>query len=78
MGWLRESDVIVAEVTVPSTGVGYEIGQAESLNKKILCLYRNSGEKKISAMIEGAQNLPVAKYSELDEVKNILEDFFRK
>ena len=30
-GWLRESDIIVAEVTQPSLGVGYEIALGESL-----------------------------------------------
>ncbi|XP_069744006.1 uncharacterized protein [Narcine bancroftii] len=32
--------VIVAEVTQPSLGVGYEIGRAASMNKKILCLFQ--------------------------------------
>ena len=32
--------VIVAEVTQPSLGVGYEIGRAFDMNKPILCLYR--------------------------------------
>ncbi|MFH1089041.1 MAG: nucleoside 2-deoxyribosyltransferase [Candidatus Uhrbacteria bacterium] len=78
MSWLKESEVIVAEVTSPSLGVGYEIGQAESLGKKILCLYQNSTDKKLSAMIDGNQNLTVAKYSNLEEAKNLLENFFRK
>ncbi|XP_069744005.1 uncharacterized protein [Narcine bancroftii] len=38
--WLQEADVIVAEVTQPSLGVGYEIGRAASMNKKILCLFQ--------------------------------------
>lgn len=32
--------VIVAEVTQPSLGVGYEVGRAEAFNKRILCLIR--------------------------------------
>ncbi len=32
--------VLVAEVTQPSLGVGYEIGRAVHLKKKILCLFR--------------------------------------
>lgn len=31
---------VVAEVTQPSLGVGYEIGRAVAMGKKILCLYR--------------------------------------
>lgn len=32
--------VVVAEVTQPSLGVGYELGRAIALNKRILCLFR--------------------------------------
>jgi nucleoside 2-deoxyribosyltransferase len=38
--WIRESDIFIAEVTQVSLGVGYEIGFAESLGKKIVCLFR--------------------------------------
>jgi len=31
---------VVAEVTIPSLGVGYEIGRAVALGKRVLCLYR--------------------------------------
>ena len=38
---------MVAEVTQPSLGVGYEIGRAMENNKKILCLFRpDSGKCK--------------------------------
>ena len=37
---LEQSDVIVAEVTQPSLGVGYELGRAVAMAKPILCLYR--------------------------------------
>ncbi|XP_076600003.1 5-hydroxymethyl-dUMP N-hydrolase isoform X2 [Chaetodon auriga] len=40
--WLRQSDVIVAEVTQPSLGVGYELGRAVDMKKKIFCLFRPS------------------------------------
>ena len=32
--------VLVAEVTQPSLGVGYEIGRAVAMKKRILCLFR--------------------------------------
>ncbi|CAD7677855.1 unnamed protein product [Nyctereutes procyonoides] len=40
LAWLQQADVVVAEVTQPSLGVGYELGQAVALNKRILCLFR--------------------------------------
>ena len=40
MGWLAEADLMIAEVTIPSLGVGYEIGRAEALSIPVLCLFR--------------------------------------
>ena len=40
--------MLVAEVTQPSLGVGYEIGRALDMNKKILCLYRPQPGKRMS------------------------------
>merc|ERR1719220_715158 len=53
---LRESAVIVAEVTQPSLGVGYEIGRAVDMGKPILCLYRPQTGKLLSAMIRGMED----------------------
>ena len=40
--------VLIAEVTQPSLGVGYEIGRALDMNKKILCLFRpDSGRRNL-------------------------------
>ena len=43
--------VLVAEVTQPSLGVGYEIGRAVDMNKRILCLYRPQPGKRELAPI---------------------------
>lgn len=37
---ISESDLILADVSYPSTGLGIELGWAESANKKILCIYK--------------------------------------
>ena len=50
LNWLRDSDVLVAEVTAPSLGVGYEIGRAVEWGKPVICLYRPSNGKKLSAI----------------------------
>ncbi|XP_041802902.1 2'-deoxynucleoside 5'-phosphate N-hydrolase 1 [Chelmon rostratus] len=78
--WLRQSDVIVAEVTQPSLGVGYELGRAVDMKKKIFCLFRPSSGRSLSAMIRGADDgelFVVRDYSE-DEVENVLEEFFNE
>lgn len=73
MAWVREADAIVAEVTNPSLGVGYELGQAEAMGKKIICLFRETGERSLSAMIAGNQKLVVFRYKEIDELSDILK-----
>ncbi|XP_030604285.1 5-hydroxymethyl-dUMP N-hydrolase [Archocentrus centrarchus] len=78
LDWLRQADVIVAEVTQPSLGVGYELGRAVDMKKKIFCLFRPSSGRILSAMIRGAadgENFVVRDYSE-DEVETVLEEFF--
>ncbi len=42
MQWLSQCHVVIAEVTQPSLGVGFEIARAITLNKPVLCLFRPS------------------------------------
>ncbi len=73
--WLKQADVMVAEVTQPSLGVGYEIGQAEAMGKRILCLYRSLPGKYLSAMIGGNPNLRVEEYQSGADVEDIVKKF---
>jgi 2'-deoxynucleoside 5'-phosphate N-hydrolase len=77
MSWVEESDVIIAEVSTPSLGVGYEIGKAESMNKKILCLCRYRTDKKLSAMINGNPNVKVAGYETFEAALMQIDEFFK-
>jgi hypothetical protein len=74
--WLASSDVVIAEVTTPSLGVGYELALTEIQKKNILCLYRESEGKRCSAMIVGNPYFKVRTYSSLDQVKEILKNYF--
>jgi len=48
MQWLSQAHVVVAEVTQPSLGVGFEIARAITLNKPVLCLFRpSSGQRRM-------------------------------
>ncbi len=49
--WIRECDVLIAEVSVPSHGVGYEIGFALGLGKPVLALHHEA--RRVSKMITG-------------------------
>lgn len=75
MRWVAEADIVVAEVTTPSLGVGYEIGRAEAMSKKILCLYRPTDGRQLSAMIAGNPDIVTALYSSPADIPHILEKF---
>ncbi len=74
--WFLQSNVVVAEVTTPSLGVGYEIGRAVENQKRVLCLYRPQDGKRLSAMIAGSPDVTNAEYKTLEDAKKIIDDFF--
>jgi hypothetical protein len=70
--WLRKADVLVAEVTTPSLGVGYEIGRAVEWGKRIVCLHRPSHDRKLSGMIAGCAGVTVYEYTDVATLPQIL------
>ena len=75
MDWLRQSDLLIAEVSVPSLGVGYEIGRAIHLEKPVLCLFRKDMATRLSAMISGSKDLNCYEYTDLGEVRSVVGRF---
>lgn len=73
--WVKEAVGLIAEVSNPSLGVGYEIAKAEEWGKKILCLYRIQEGKKLSAMIEGSPNIKLVNYNDISEAKDSINNF---
>ncbi len=73
--WLKDSDILVAEVTSVSMGVGYEIGRAVESGKKVLCLFRPGKDTNLSAMIAGCPGLQLTEYSTLAEAKTTIKQF---
>ena len=71
VAWLTESDWVIAEVTNPSLGVGYELGISEKIGKRVLCLYRENSDRKLSAMIEGNDYFYLAKYKTIQDLETI-------
>ena len=78
MGWLRESDALIAEVTAPSLGVGYEIAKAEEWGIPVLMLYRDSPNRALSAMLNGNKKLPLITYNEKKEAINAINTFIKE
>lgn len=65
--WLEEADIVIAEVTQPSLGVGYEIALGLSLAKPVVCLYKK-GIGSLSAMIRGNEDIEIIAYTGVDEL----------
>nr|XP_033794495.1 2'-deoxynucleoside 5'-phosphate N-hydrolase 1 isoform X2 [Geotrypetes seraphini] len=79
LAWLNQADVVVAEVTQPSLGVGYELGHAVAMKKTVLCLFCSTSGRVLSAMVRGAENgdhFLVRDYQEEEEIEKILEEYF--
>lgn len=70
--WLENADVLVAEVSTPSHGVGYEIGYALGLSKPVLCLHQKG--RTVSKMITGNSHplLRVAPYETVAQAEIVL------
>ena len=75
VSWIQESDLLIAEVSTPSHGVGYEIGYALNLEKPVLCL--NKKGVVVSKMITGNPHplLTVNEYENLTKAEEILRTF---
>lgn len=74
-GWIDESAVLVAEVSTPSHGVGYEIGYALERGKPVLCIFRRGA--RVSKMITGNSmpGLQVAEYGDVPEAVQTVRNF---
>jgi nucleoside 2-deoxyribosyltransferase len=73
--WITECDFLLAEVSTPSHGVGYEIGYALALGKRVLCLYRKG--RKVSKMILGNPHpqLTIRTYEDPDQAVQLLTTY---
>lgn len=78
VNWIKNCDVLIAEVSVPSHGVGYEIAFALEVGKPVLCIHDRG--RKVSKMITGNPNPALATkgYSNLEEAISLSREFLRK
>jgi len=73
--WLLECDLVIAEVSIPSLGVGVEVATAQHLGKSMICLCR--ADVALSAMIEGNPGLRIIRYGDEAELMNLLDKELR-
>jgi nucleoside 2-deoxyribosyltransferase len=73
--WIEECQALVAEVSTPSHGVGYEIALALQRGKPVLCLYREG--VPVSKMITGndSAGLELRAYRQEAAIPAVLQDY---
>ena len=73
---VSKADVIVAEVTYDSFGIGYQVAMAIHLNKPVLLLTKNS---KVDKMLQGLadNNMVILKNYSEKTLNAIIEDFLK-
>ena len=76
VAWLRECDLVIAECTTPSLGVGYELAFAEKLGKPCHVFY-DRRRTQLSAMLTGDRYFRIHPYSDEEELFSGLEKLLR-
>ena len=70
--WLRESDVVIAECSCPSLGVGYELAYAEKIGKPCHIFYDRT-KTQLSAMLTGNPYFTIHPYESESDIYKILD-----
>ena len=78
VAWLDESDIVIAEVTTPSLGVGYELGRAEAKGKRVICLFRTNAGRNLSGMVLGNPRFTVFEYETISDLLEVFVEIFTK
>ena len=75
--WVEACDALIAEVSTPSHGVGYEVALALTLGKPVLCCYQRG--RKVSKMILGNRNekIRLTEYADSSDLIRSISAFLR-
>lgn len=73
--WLKECDIVFADITLPSLGVGYEISYAENSGKDIYAIYEKGAN--VSGFLRGDEKINFLAYESVDEVINKINDIMK-
>lgn len=78
VNWIKNCDVLIAEVSVPSHGVGYEIAFALGIGKPVLCIHELG--RKVSKMITGNPDpaIIIKSYENLQEASSLARAFLSR
>ena len=78
IAWVDECDAVVAEVSTPSHGAGYEIAYALMTGKPVLCLAKEG--VKVSKMIAGNRmaKMKFVRYGDAAGAVKKVEEFLKR
>ena len=74
--WLRGCDLLIAECTCPSLGVGYELAYAEKLGKPCYIFYDKT-KVQLSAMLTGNPYFNIFPYQSEEDLFTALDRILR-
>ena len=75
--WLRSADMVIAECTSPSLGVGYELAYAEAHHIPVHIFYDKT-KANISAMLNGDAYFAIHPYESEEEAYTELDTILHK
>lgn len=73
---MQKADIVIADITLPSTGVGFELGNFFHMNKKVLVLYDNNYPAP-SSLPRGCNKFVVYPYNAISEELDIIKNFIQ-
>jgi nucleoside 2-deoxyribosyltransferase len=75
VAWIRACQALVAEVSTPSHGVGYEVAYALGIGKPVLCIHQTG--QPISKMLSGNSDphIQVNSYRDSEDAITIIRSF---
>lgn len=71
--WLRQADVVIAECSTPSLGVGYELAYAETHGIPVHIFY-DKGRTSLSAMLTEDRYFHIYPYKAEEDIYPIIDD----
>lgn len=74
--WLRSCDIVIAECTCPSLGVGYEMAYAEAHHIPVYIFY-NKTKTEISAMLNGSAYFKMIPYEKEADIYSALDGILK-
>jgi inosine/xanthosine triphosphatase len=73
--WINQCDLMVAEVTQPLLGVGFEIAYAVNQKKPVIALYYKNATQRLSSMIAGQNSKYIRVFEyDLETLESLLSE----